>query len=301
MYYFDNIQPIISHHQYKIIGNVNDIAISDVSLIGNGNSNSLIWLGAAYFKENQKDLSEINASLIITDVNVPDTLLKSKCVQIKTDQPRLLFSKIVTELFIEKLEYQIHSSTVIHPEAQIAPNVYIGPNCTIGKAIIGPGTRIVGNTFIHDNVTIGNNCLIDACCVIGADGFGHVKDENNEWYKFPHIGGTILEDNVEVGANTYITKGALKNTHIKKGVKIALSVCIGHNVLVGENSIVLSNSIIGGSTIIGDDCWISIAASIKNGLKIGSKAIIGMGAVVTKNVEKGKVMVGNPAKELVKK
>jgi UDP-3-O-[3-hydroxymyristoyl] glucosamine N-acyltransferase len=298
---FKEIQSVVNQYIKEYSGDVNNISLKNVALPKNGKRNSVIWLNEKHWKSNKFNETDIKAGLIITDFFIDINTLPEYSVIFQTNNPRLVFSKIVTEFFTEKLKHGIHSSSIIHPEAEISPSAYIGPNCTIGKAEIDSGTQINGNTFIHNDVKIGKNCIIDAGCVIGADGFGHVKDENNQWYKFPHIGGTIIEDNVEVGANTYITKGALKNTHIKKGCKIALSVCIGHNVVLGKNSIVLSNSIIGGSTIVGEDCWISITASIKDNLIIGDKSVIGMGAVITKNVEKGQTMIGNPGKELIKK
>ena len=301
MYFYTDIKKELEIYSEKIFGDTECIAFNNATLVDEGNANSISWLGKMYLQNNPHILKGLESNILITNISNIELFEGFKGVLVYSKEPRLLFSKILNKLFVPKVEYKIHNSVVLHPEANIHPEVYIGPNCTIGKVKIGKGTTISGNTFIHDNVVIGENCSIDACCVIGADGFGHVKDENNEWYKFPHLGGTIIENNVEIGANTYVTKGALKNTHIKKGVKIALSVCIGHNVVIGENSIVLSNAIIGGSTIVGKDCWISITASIKDGLIIGNKSIVGVGAVVTKNVAPNITVIGNPAKELIKK
>ena len=296
MFSFEDINKSIGHYDFDLIGAKEDLQIEDVALIGKGGPHSLIWVGEEFYNANKDSITQLGANLIITDADLPSSLFQEKSVRIKHAKPRLLFSKIVNDLFVELPTVPQQ----IHPEAEIAPDVYIGPNCTIGKAKIGAGTRIWGNTFIHDGVEIGKNCLIDACCVIGADGFGHVKDEHNEWYKFPHIGKTIIEDNVEIGANTYITKGALGATRIGRGAKIALSVCIGHNVQIGRRSIILSNAIIGGSTEVGEDAWVSITASVKHGLKVGDKAVIGMGAVVIRDVGNSETVVGNPAKVIRK-
>lgn len=301
MYFHKDIKEEILDYSIGHIGDLELIRIDNAALVGKGNDKSVVWLGQNFFDNNFDKTQVINANLLITNLKDLSSIQFSNGVIVRTKNPRLLFSKILTKLFLPKVKYGIHKSSVIHPLAKIHDEVYIGPNCTIGKVKIGKGTEISGNTFIHDNVEIGEDCLIDSCCVIGADGFGHIKDENNEWFKFPHLGGTVIEDNVEIGANTYITKGALGNTIIKRGAKIALSACVGHNVVIGENTIVLSNAIIGGSTVVGRDSWISITASIKDGLMIGDNAVIGMGAVVTKSVESNKTVVGNPAKELVRK
>jgi len=296
----ESIEDIIQGHECEIRGDSKNLLISNAALVGECNQNSIVWLGRELYEFDISIIEKIRASVIITDLDLNILRLNHKCVIVKTDKPRLIFSKIISKLFATKYRGEIHKSAVIHRDAEISPGVYIGPNCTIGNSIIGKGTVLVGNIFVHDKVVIGENCFIGAGTVIGSEGFGHIKDNNNIWFKFPHLGGTIIEDNVEIGANTYINRGTLGNTRISQQSKIAHSVCIGHNVIVGKNTIVLSNAIIGGSTVIGEDCWISISASIKHGLNIGSKSVVGMGAIVLNDVHKGKTVVGNPARELVK-
>ena len=167
----------------------------------------------------------------------------------------------------------------------------------IGKAEIGDNATIWGHAYVHNNVTMGDNVEIHAGCVIGEIGSGFTKDESGEYVKFPHIGGVIIEDNVEVGALSYINRGSLSDTIIKRGAKIGNAVCIGHNVYIGEHSMVIANSVVAGSTKIGKNCWIAHSCSLRNGITLGDNVFIGMGSVVTGNCESNTTLYGNPAKD----
>ena len=157
---------------------------------------------------------------------------------------------------------------------------------------------IHGNIFIYDQVSIGSDVTIHSGTVVGADGFGYEKDENGEVFKFPHIGGVIIENDVEIGANTCIDKGSLGNTLIKRGAKIDNLVHIAHNVEIGENTFVIANAMVGGSTKIGDNAWIAPSVSLMNGISIGKDVTIGMSSLVTKAIPDGETYAGSPAKPL---
>jgi UDP-3-O-[3-hydroxymyristoyl] glucosamine N-acyltransferase len=163
--------------------------------------------------------------------------------------------------------------------------------------------KCVSNFFKPEKakIILGKNTFIGENCSIGNDGFGYIQDENKKWIKFPHYGDVVIGDDVEIGNNVCIDRGTLSNTIIGNGVKIDNLVHIAHNVEIGENTLIIAQTMIGGSSKIGKDCWISPSTSIKNGINIGDNVLIGMGAVVLKDVENNKVMVGNPAKELIKK
>ena len=211
----------------------------------------------------------------------------------------MVISKLIGDCFTEKREEFIHPSAVIHPEAQIGKKVYVGPFSYIGKAQIGDNVTIWGHVNINDNVIIGNNVEIHSGCIIGEIGSGFTKNEHGEYVKFPHIGGVILEDHVEVGALTYINRGSLSDTKICRGAKIGNAVCIGHNVYIGENSMVIANSVVAGSAIVGKNCRIAHSCSIRNGIRLGDRVFIGMGSVVTSDCPDGVTLFGNPAKDKV--
>jgi len=134
--------------------------------------------------------------------------------------------------------------------------------------------------------------------VIGADGFGYQRNDKGEFEKFPHIGGVVIKDNVEIGSNTSIDRGALGNTIIEEGAKIDNLVHIAHNVKVGKHSAVIANSMIGGSTIIGDYSWVAPSVCMRDQISTGNNVTIGLGAVVLKSIPEGETWTGSPAKPL---
>jgi UDP-3-O-[3-hydroxymyristoyl] glucosamine N-acyltransferase len=146
--------------------------------------------------------------------------------------------------------------------------------------------------FMGHNFTCGENT------VIGGEGFGYERDEENNLIKFPHFFGVIIGDNVSIGSNTCIDRGALKDTIIQEGTKIDNLVHIAHNVNIGKRCLVVAGSVICGSVTIGNDCFIGANATIREHLTIGNNVTIGMGSVVTKNIPDNETWAGNPAKKL---
>jgi UDP-3-O-[3-hydroxymyristoyl] glucosamine N-acyltransferase len=214
------------------------------------------------------------------------------------ENPKLIFLRIINELFVAKYKAGIHPSAVIHSEAELDSSVYIGPHCIIGKCRIGAGTVIHGNCFIYDNTTIGKNVVINANTVIGSEGFGYSRNKRGEFEHFPHIGGVILEDNVDIGSNTSIDRGALGNIIIREGAKIDNLVHIAHNVVIGKHVAVIANAMIGGSVAIDDFSWIAPSVSLMNQISIGKNATAGLGAVVTKSIPDNETWAGIPARPL---
>ena len=123
---------------------------------------------------------------------------------------------------------------------------------------------------------------------------------NKEFEKFPHIGGVVIEDDVEIGANACIDKGTLGDTIIRKGSKLDNFVHIAHNVTIGQHTAVIAHAMIGGSTVIGNYSWIAPSVVIRDGLNIGNNVLVGLGAVVTKNIPDNETWAGIPAMHLDK-
>ena len=134
------------------------------------------------------------------------------------ENPRLAFIRIMKYFFQNGIEFGIHPTAIIDKEAEIHPEAYIGPYCYVGKCQIGKGTVIYGNVFIYPNVHIGLNVIIHAGTVIGADGFSYERNGEWELENFPHIGGIIIENDVEIGANVDIDRGTMGNTIIGQEV-----------------------------------------------------------------------------------
>lgn len=280
-----------------ISGNQNFI-ISNVQTAENINEHSLDWVNPLR-KNKLEYVIQSKARAIICDLDFPieDVDLSNKCI-IQVANPKLTFIRIASHYFQSDVYKGIHSSAIIHPLANIHETCYVGPNTYIGQCIIGKNTVIHGNCYLYDNTKVGENVTIHAGTVIGAEGFGYQRNENGEFEKFPHIGGVVIGNNVDIGSNTSIDRGALGDTVICDGAKIDNLVHIAHNVKIGKHSAVIANTMVGGSTIISDYSWIAPSSSLRDQLTIGNHVVVGMGAVVTKHIPDNETWTGSPAKPL---
>lgn len=198
---------------------------------------------------------------------------------------------------------QIHPTAVIHSTAQVSgsavigANVVIGENCTIGKS-----TYIYPNVVIYDNTIIGDRCIIHAGAVIGSDGFGYAPTFDKEaqkkvWKKIPHIGRVVLENNVEIGANTTIDRGTIGETRICDGVKIDNQVQIAHNVIINEGSAVAGQSAIAGSAVIGKNNMLAGQSGIIGHVTTCDNVVVLGMSGVSKDITKEGKYYGAPARE----
>jgi UDP-3-O-[3-hydroxymyristoyl] glucosamine N-acyltransferase len=229
-----------------------------------------------------------------TDVS---TLAGSGRTFVAVADPRLAFLRIVGRFFAGEPERGIHPTAVIDAAATIGGDVYIGPFVWIAKECsVGEGSVIHAHVSLYPKTRIGRNVTIHAGTVIGADGYGYQRNERGELEKFPHIGGVMIEDDVEIGSNTSIDRGTLGDTILRQGARVDNQVHIAHNVVVGRHAAVIANAMIGGSTVIGDGAWIAPSACVRDRLSIGANATVGLGAVVVKDVPEGVTVIGTPAR-----
>ncbi|MEX0986661.1 MAG: UDP-3-O-(3-hydroxymyristoyl)glucosamine N-acyltransferase [Bacteroidales bacterium] len=188
----------------------------------------------------------------------------------------------------------IGDGAVIGDQVYIYPQVYIGENVKIGNnTILYPGVRI------YQDCIVGNNCIFHSGVVIGGDGFGFVPDKENNYSKIPQLGNVVIEDDVEIGANTTVDRATMGSTILRSGVKLDNLIMVAHNVEIGKNTVIAGQTGIAGSTKIGDNCLfggqVGLAGHIRiaNGVKIGAQA--GIGNDVRKE---GSVIMGSPAFDL---
>jgi UDP-3-O-[3-hydroxymyristoyl] glucosamine N-acyltransferase len=217
---------------------------------------------------------------------------------IRVANPRLAYIKLLQAHFVTPPEYGIHPTAVIDPGAKIHDKVFIGPFSYIGQCEIDEDTVIHSNVHIFPKTRIGKRVTVFPGAVIGRDGYGFERNDSGRLERFPQIGGVIIEDDVEIGSNTVVDRGALSNTFIGEGSKIDNLCHIAHSVNIGKYCMVIALSIIGGSTKIGDYCHIAPSASLMNKIEIGKNVTVGMGSVVTKNIADNQVVIGVPAKPI---
>ncbi len=198
----------------------------------------------------------------------------------------------------------IHESAWIGPNCSVEAGVrieagcHLGPGCFVGSgSLLGEGTRLVGNVSICHGVRIGSRCLIHPGAVVGSDGFGFAKEQEG-WLKVPQMGGVVIGDDVEIGANTTIDRGALEDTVIGNGVKLDNQIQIAHNVQIGEHTVIAGCAGISGSTRIGKRCAIAGGVGIAGHLEIADDVTITAMSLVTRSIARsGVYSSGIPAQE----
>jgi len=200
-------------------------------------------------------------------------------------------AKIGKDVYIGEFAYvgehvQIGDNTKIYPQAYVDLNSKIGSN-----TIIYPGVKIYPET------EIGNDCVIHAGVVIGGDGFGFAPQEDNHYKKIAQIGNVIIEDDVEIGANTTIDRATLGSTIIRRGVKLDNLIQVAHNVEIGENTVIAAQTGISGSTKIGKNCMIAGQVGIIGHINIGDNVKISAQSGISNSVKDGLILFGSPAFE----
>lgn len=259
--------------------NERDYLISQISSLDNYIQGSLSFCN--------KNVEVPHNAILITDQNINS----KNCI--KDANPRTTFIRVLDWLYTN-IGFDLYDeSPKIHSTAIIGANVVIESGCIIGENVI-----IEPNVVLHKGTIIGNNSRIRSCASIGSDGFGFERLENNEILRFPHLGRVIIRNNVEVGSCTTIARGTLSNTIIHDNVKIDNLVHIAHNVIINNGAFIIACSEISGSVEVGKNAWMAPNSCINQKLKIGEGALVGLGAVVTKNVDSKVIVAGNPAKKI---
>lgn len=293
--YYD-IKPILPDH--KVIGHIERIEFSNIKPVDKGDVESLVFISTDKFDVDYIISTTKAKVILISDLIILGPHKYEEIDFIIVKNPKLTFAKIANKLFTPQVNHAKHPTAIIHEDAEIDKNVFIGAHCVIGKGFIGSGTVIHPNVTIYDNFYIGKNVIIHSGSVIGAEGFGYIRDEDGTAIQFPHVGGVIIEDYVEIGANTCIDRGALSNTIIREGVKIDNLVHVAHNVEVGSHTFLIANTMIGGSTKIGNRAYIAPSVSIRDHTTVGNDSFVGMAASVLKSIPDNETWTGIPAQPL---
>lgn len=301
------IDELISLLNCEVKGD-NNVEITELSSFFQAEEGSITFAADEKFL---KKLNETKASVVLVPkgIELPND---EKTYLIVEENPRILMPKLLKffKRKLKKMSDLIENTAIIGENSYVAPNSYIGHDVKLGKNVkiypnvtICEGVNIDDNTVIYPNVTIrefcniGKNCVIQPGAVIGADGFGFVKIDGNN-IKIEQIGRVIIEDFVEIGANTTIDRGTIGNTIIKKYTKIDNLVQIAHNDIIGENCLLISQVGIAGSTEVGSNTTLGGQVGVAGHLKIGSNVMIGAKSGIIGNVESNQILSGFPLMSL---
>ena len=295
----------------EIIGDEN-VTVCTFAKIEEGVKGALSFLAnpkyASYIYDTQSSIVLVNNDFVL-ERPIQATLIKTANAYESLAKLMTLYESVKPK------KTGISPMASVAASATIGENVYIGPFVSIGeKAIIGNNTIIEANTSVGDNATVGNDCILynhvtiyhdckvgnrcilHAGSVVGADGFGFAPGANG-YEKIPQIGIAILEDDVEIGANTCIDRATMGATIIKRGVKLDNMVQIAHNVIVDEHTVMAAQCGVAGSTKIGSWCMVGGQAGISGHIKIGNQVKVGGHSGVTNSVQDGKAVMGYPSFE----
>jgi UDP-3-O-[3-hydroxymyristoyl] glucosamine N-acyltransferase len=293
----------------RIVGNP-DIEISGISEIHKAKEGDLSFLTNSKYR---KFLKSTEASAVLLEREIKGLALS----QLICEEPYVAFAKALSLFYPEKLpapgisdKATIAGSAKIGENCYIGDYVYIGEDARIGKnvrlfpgvyignnSVIGDNTVIFPNVTIYERTKIGKFVRIHAGTVIGSDGFGYAFSKKEmKIYKVPQTGGVVIEDFVEIGANTTIDRGTIGDTVIGEGTKIDNLVQIGHNVKIGKYCFIVSQVGISGSTKIGDFVTLAGKVGVAGHIEIASNVTVGAKAGITKSIKESGTYAGFPAR-----
>lgn len=272
-----------------------EIEVNGFSSIYNYKCDTVTW--ARY----EKTINEVETTYfrcIITDTEALTS--KEVGVQIKVQDPRAVFFAVVDHFWSKAAKREISSKAFIENGAFIGENVSIGPFSYISsETTVGRDSIIGSNVTIKGKVHIGERCIIQSGAVIGEDGFAFTKTDGNLVF-VKHYGGVWIGNDVSIGSNTCVVRGTIDDTIIKDMAKIDNLCHIAHNTEIGERAEIVASSTVMGSVHVGNDTWVA-TSMIRDQRHVGSNSVIGMGAVVVKDVPDNTTVAGNPAKPFERK
>jgi len=293
-------------------GNEN-VAVSAISRIEEGQPGSLCFLGNPKYEEH---IYATEASIVLVNKDFsPSKDINSTLIRVENAYEA--FTQLLKAIENRQKKTGREEPCFVHPSAKIADDVYIGAFAYIGEnVVIGKGTQVYPHTFIGQDTVIGDDCCfyagvkiyheckignhvnIHAGAVIGADGFGFANQEAG-FDKVPQIGNVILEDHVDIGANTTIDRATIGSTIIRRGVKLDNLIMIGHNVEIGEHTVMAAQVGVAGSTKIGKKCMFGGQVGVAGHITIADNSIIGAQAGVNSAIRKPDgIWLGGPAIEI---
>lgn len=262
-----------------------DLEIDGIAPLESAQSGQISFLSHPKY---QPQLLQSRAGCVIVAADMAEAA-RQRGACIVADNPYLYFARL-TQVW-RRLGRQghaqgVHATAVVHPEAQVHASACIGPLCVVERgAVIGAGTQLYSRVTVGEDCRIGARCILHPGVVIGADGFGFAKD-GEQWVKIEQLGAVVVGDDVEIGSNTCIDRGALQDTVLEDGVKLDNLVQIGHNVRVGRNTAMAGCAGVAGSATIGANCTVGGGAIVLGHLTVADGVHISAATVVTRSIRK---------------
>lgn len=291
-----SLREIVAKLGGELIGS-GDTRISQVATLDSARAGTITFLA------NERYLSRLASTRAAAVILGPALRDAVGCPRIVSDNPYAYFARVSSLLNPEPAEAGgIHATAVVHARAVVAADASIGPGavidagarieaavrigagCHIGAgSVIGEGSRLYPHVTVYHRCIVGKRAIVHAGAVIGADGFGIAMDEGR-WIKVPQIGGVVIGDDVEIGANTTIDRGAIEDTVIEEGVKLDNQIQIAHNVHIGAHTAIAACVGIAGSSRVGRFCRIGGASGIAGHLSIADNVEISAHTLVTRSI-----------------
>src|SRR5262245_28586183 len=244
--------------------------------------------GAITFLASPKHKAQLAATTASAVILSRESEELSSLPRIVTDSPYLYFAR-VSQLFnpLTSQPPGVHPTAIVSPSARLGKDVSIGAGCVVGDGVtIGAGSCLYPRVVIYSGCTLGERVILHSGAVIGADGFGMAQDGAGRWVKIPQIGAVRIGDDVEIGANTTIDRGALDDTVIEEGVKLDNQIQIGHNCRIGAHTAMAGCAAVAGSTHIGRHCTFGGAAMILGHLTIVDHVHVSACTVISRSIRK---------------
>lgn len=291
----------------EVVGNPN-VEVSKLSKIEEGQEGSLTFLSNPKY---QNFIYTTKASVtIVNNTFVPDSAVTTTLIkvvdayvaftkllefynQVKLNKTGIEPLSFVDDSVKYEVDLYLGSFSYIGKNVELGSNVKIYPNSFVGdNVIIGNNVTLFAGVKVYSETIIGNNCTIHSGSVIGSDGFGFAPNADGTYTKIPQIGNVIIEDDVEIGANTTVDRATMGSTFIRKGVKLDNQIQVGHNVEIGENTVIAAQTGIAGSTKIGTNGMIGGQVGFAGHITVGNNVRIKAKSGVTKNVKDGEILQG---------
>jgi UDP-3-O-[3-hydroxymyristoyl] glucosamine N-acyltransferase len=271
---------IVSRLGGRVVGDA-QLPVSQVGSLENAGP------GQISFLSNSKHGAKLAATRAAAVILAPENEKLTGLPRIVCEAPYAYFAK-VSQLFNDTVRQApgVHASAVVSPKARIGKNVSIGPGCVVGDDVtIGDDSCLYPRVVIYPGCRLGKRVVLHSGVVIGADGFG-IAPEQGRWVKIPQIGAVRIGDDVEIGANTTVDRGALADTVIEEGVKLDNQIQVGHNVRIGAHTAIAACTGIAGSADIGSGCTIGGAAMIHGHIKIADGVHVSAGTLISRSLSK---------------